>query len=262
MLDTIVNTRSTPLYTHCSIGDSADTDTDSLRMRQRDPQSTRHVFGGSRVAPKMPAAQTPKSTLVPSQVPSRLRAPDCEAYKCNCADKARKPSGFGVVASETARSCRKALDGSSREARLPRVTSQISATTNAIESTAPPQSSRNVKRWRVLPVSPTALGVVTAEKKFHRIKGYRHMGALVHALRSKQKSLDSDEYSQVPPLDQIQQLRDIPIRIAVEPERSDDDSIQGHWSSDRERRIGDRRAMSGGSPSMHRQASKIVESLR
>ena len=55
--------------------------------------------------------------------------------------------------------------------------------------------SRNVKRWK----SPsmirrwTALGVVTAEKKFHRIKGYRHMGALVHALRSKQKSLDSDE---------------------------------------------------------------------
>ena len=43
-----------------------------------------------------------------------------------------------------------------------------------------------IRRW-------TALGVVTAEKKFRRIKGYRHMGALVHALRSKQKSLDSDE---------------------------------------------------------------------
>ncbi len=37
-----------------------------------------------------------------------------------------------------------------------------------------------VRRW-------TALGVVTAQKKFRRIKGYRHMGALVHALRSKQK---------------------------------------------------------------------------
>ena len=48
-----------------------------------------------------------------------------------------------------------------------------------------------VRRW-------TALGVVTAQKEFRRIKGYRHMGALVHALRSKQKSWvrlhdDSDE---------------------------------------------------------------------
>ncbi len=34
-----------------------------------------------------------------------------------------------------------------------------------------------VRRW-------TALGVITAQKKFRRIKGYRHMGALVHALRS------------------------------------------------------------------------------
>ncbi len=45
-----------------------------------------------------------------------------------------------------------------------------------------------VRRW-------TALGVVTAQKKFRRIKGYRHMGALVHALRSKQKSLDSDVFA-------------------------------------------------------------------
>ena len=45
-----------------------------------------------------------------------------------------------------------------------------------------------VRRW-------TALGVVTAEKEFRRIKGYRHMGALVHTLRSKQKSLDSDEFA-------------------------------------------------------------------
>ena len=36
-----------------------------------------------------------------------------------------------------------------------------------------------IRRW-------TALGVA-AEKKFRRIKGYRHMGALVQALRSKQK---------------------------------------------------------------------------
>ena len=50
------------------------------------------------------------------------------------------------------------------------------------------KSPSMIRRW-------TALGVVTAEKKFRRIKGYRHMGALVHALRSKQKSLDSDAFA-------------------------------------------------------------------
>ena len=39
-----------------------------------------------------------------------------------------------------------------------------------------------VRRW-------TALGVVTAEKKFRRIKGYRHIGALVHALEANRNLL-------------------------------------------------------------------------
>ena len=80
---------------------------------------------------------------------------------------------------------------------LPALLRQSLATTNAIENLNGTirRVSRNVKRWK----SPsmvrrwTALGVVTAQKEFRRIKGYRHMGALVHALRSKQKSLDSDE---------------------------------------------------------------------
>jgi hypothetical protein len=41
-----------------------------------------------------------------------------------------------------------------------------------------------IRRW-------TALGIVTAENRFKRIKGYRHMGDLVRALKSKQNSLDS-----------------------------------------------------------------------
>jgi hypothetical protein len=41
-----------------------------------------------------------------------------------------------------------------------------------------------IRRW-------TALGVVTAEKRFRRIKGYQQMSDLVQALRSKQKSLAS-----------------------------------------------------------------------
>ena len=82
---------------------------------------------------------------------------------------------------------------------LPELLRQSLATTNAIENLNGTirRVSRNVKRWK----SPsmvrrwTALGVVTAQKEFRRIKGYRHMGALVHALRSKQKSLDSDEFA-------------------------------------------------------------------
>ena len=82
---------------------------------------------------------------------------------------------------------------------LPELLRRSLATTNAIENLNGTirRVSRNVKRWK----SPsmirrwTALGVVTAEKKFQRIKGYRNMGALVHALKSKQKSLDSDEFA-------------------------------------------------------------------
>ena len=69
---------------------------------------------------------------------------------------------------------------------LPALLRQSLATTNAIENLNGTirRVSRNVKRWK----SPsmvrrwTALGVVTAQKEFRRIKGYRHMGALVHAL--------------------------------------------------------------------------------
>jgi hypothetical protein len=41
-----------------------------------------------------------------------------------------------------------------------------------------------IRRW-------TALGIVTAENRFRRIKGYRHIGDLVRALKSKENSVDS-----------------------------------------------------------------------
>ena len=128
-----------------------------------------------------------------------------EAYKCKSADKARKR--LQALVSWLERNGYDEAAGSLREGMeetltvvklaLPELLRKSLATTNAIENlnSTIRRVSRNVKRWK----SPsmirrwTALGVVTAEKKFHRIKGYRHMGALVHALRSKQKSLDSDE---------------------------------------------------------------------
>ena len=128
-----------------------------------------------------------------------------EAYKCKSADKARKR--LQALVSWLERNGYDEAAGSLREGMeetltvvklaLPELLRKSLATTNAIENLNGTirRVSRNVKRRK----SPsmirrwTALSVVTAEKKFHRIKGYRHMGALVHALRSKQKSLDSDE---------------------------------------------------------------------
>ena len=130
-----------------------------------------------------------------------------KAYKCKSADKARKR--LQALVSWLERNGYDEAAGSLREGMeetltvvklaLPELLRQSLATTNAIENLNGTirRVSRNVKRWK----SPsmvrrwTALGVVTAQKEFRRIKGYRHMGALVHALRSKQKSLDSDEFA-------------------------------------------------------------------
>ncbi len=126
-----------------------------------------------------------------------------EAYKSKSADKARKR--LRALVSWLERNGYDEAAGSLREGMeetltvlklaLPESLRKSLATTNAIENLIGTirRVSRNVKRWK----SPsmirrwTALGVVTAEKKFRRIKGYRQMSALVHALRSKQKSLDS-----------------------------------------------------------------------
>jgi len=125
-----------------------------------------------------------------------------EAYKSKSADKARKR--LRALVSWLERNGYDEAAGSLREGMeetltvlklaLPESLRKSLATTNAIENLNGTirRVSRNVKRWK----SPsmirrwTALGVVTAEKKFRRIQGYRHMSVLVHALRSNQKSLD------------------------------------------------------------------------
>ena len=70
------------------------------------------------------------------------------------------------------------------------------ATTNAVENMIGTirRVSRNVKRWKNPEIIRrwSALGVVTAEKKFRRIKGYRSMGALRHALEHDQILIDTD----------------------------------------------------------------------
>jgi len=70
------------------------------------------------------------------------------------------------------------------------------ATTNAIENLIGSirRVSRNVKRWKGGDMIRrwSALGIVDAEKKFRRIKGYREMEALRRALRSRQ-NVDTGE---------------------------------------------------------------------
>lgn len=63
------------------------------------------------------------------------------------------------------------------------------ATTNAIENTMGTvrRVSRNVKRWKggVMVRRWVAIGLVTAQKRFRRVKGHRELPALVAVLRSK-----------------------------------------------------------------------------
>ena len=66
---------------------------------------------------------------------------------------------------------------------LPEVLRQSLQTTNLIESafSVVRQTSRNVKRWRSGAMAErwAALGLMEAEKRFRRIKGYRHIPMLV-----------------------------------------------------------------------------------
>lgn len=69
------------------------------------------------------------------------------------------------------------------------------ATTNAVENLMGSirRVSRNVKRWKNPEMIRrwTALGIVTAQKRFRRIKGYREISSLRLALRSIPDSVDT-----------------------------------------------------------------------
>jgi putative transposase len=81
---------------------------------------------------------------------------------------------------------------------LPEPRRRFFATTNAIENVlgVVRRVSRNVKNWRdgAMAKRWTGMGLVTAEKRFHRIKGHRHMPALAKALSQRAaKSIDQEE---------------------------------------------------------------------
>ena len=128
-----------------------------------------------------------------------------EAYRSSSVDGARKR--LQALASwlerngyeEAARSLREGLEETLTVLKLslPPSLRRSLATTNAVENLMGSirRVSRNVKRWKNPEMIRrwTALGVVTAEEKFRRIKGYREMSSLLHALRSKQVSVDTAE---------------------------------------------------------------------
>lgn len=127
-----------------------------------------------------------------------------EAYRSSSVDVARKRlkglagwlerNGYD----EAAGSLREGLEETLTVLKLGLPTSLRSslATTNAIENLMGSirRVSRNVKRWKNPEMIRrwSALGVVAAEKKFRRIKGYRDMETLRRVLRSDQ-ALDADE---------------------------------------------------------------------
>ena len=72
---------------------------------------------------------------------------------------------------------------------LPESLRKSLATTNSIEN----NGTKSIEKRQALEESFhdsrwTALGVVTAEKKFRRIKGYRHMGAPFKPLEANEIS--------------------------------------------------------------------------
>ena len=153
--------------------------------RQRHPQGTRRRF----LAVIQRCQISPKSS-VPSQVFTPTLQTMKEAYKCKSADKARKRSAQALVrgSSETA-----TTTGSLREGMEETLT-VVQLALPALLRQSPRRShwnlngtirrvSRNVKRWK----SPSMVRRWTW-LRVRRIKGFI-------ALRSKQKSLDSDEFA-------------------------------------------------------------------
>lgn len=81
---------------------------------------------------------------------------------------------------------------------LPEPLRRFFATTNAIENVlgVVRRVSRNVKNWRdgAMAKRWTGIGLVAAESHFHRIKGHRHIPALVEALNRRiAKDVDQEE---------------------------------------------------------------------
>jgi putative transposase len=129
-----------------------------------------------------------------------------EAYKSESLKTARKR--LGQIVSWLDRNGEEDAAASLREGMeetltvwklgLPEQLRRFFATTNAIENVlgVVRRVSRNVKNWRdgAMAKRWTGIGLVAAEKRFKRIKGHRHMPALVEALsRRAAKGIDQEE---------------------------------------------------------------------
>ena len=126
-----------------------------------------------------------------------------EAYRAESADAARKH--LRVLLSWLERNGHDEAAGSLREGmeetltvlklRLPPALRRSLATTNGIENLMGSirRVTRNVKRWRGPDMVRrwTGLGIVAAQERFHRIKGYRDIPALAQALATGSLGVDN-----------------------------------------------------------------------
>lgn len=126
-----------------------------------------------------------------------------EAYRSSKVDVARKRlqalvgwlerSGYD----EAAGSLREGMEETLAVVKLelPDSLRRSLSTTNAVENLMGSirRVSRNVKRWKNPEMIRrwTALGIVTAQRRFRRIKGYREISALRRALRGTPESVDT-----------------------------------------------------------------------
>lgn len=128
-----------------------------------------------------------------------------DAYHSGSATKARKK--LQSLASWLERNGEEGAAGSLREGleetltvlklELSPTLTRALATTNAVENLIGTirRVSRNVKRWRGNGMARrwSALGLMTAEKRFRRIKGHARLGELLRALRAKDTGEEEKE---------------------------------------------------------------------
>ena len=82
---------------------------------------------------------------------------------------------------------------------LPPTLRRVLSTTNAIENMLGTvrRVTRNVKRWRRGDMVRrwVGLGIMEAERRFHRVKGHRDLKLLLDALQTQNKTLDESTHA-------------------------------------------------------------------
>jgi len=137
---------------------------------------------------------------LPKQMHTLVDRTMVQAYQCGDGKRARKIlrrliNSLKEAYPGAARSLEEGLDETLTvvDLGLPQALRQSLQTTNLMESafSVVRQVSMNVKRWRNGRMAErwAALGLIEAEKRFRKIRGYRHLPMLIAALQKRKKHL-------------------------------------------------------------------------